>query len=149
MLRTLTGDVTSLGPCWRPSPVQELRREKDPFDHRFALDQQSLHIRGGACLRPRPKAASERGTRLAPDYFHHLTQTVFRLTNSSMPTRASSRPKPESLMPPKGRRGSDLTIPLTKTEPLSISGMKRAARSRSWVQRLAAAGNRHATVIGD
>ena len=31
-------------------------------------------------------------------------------------------------MPPKGRRGSDLTRPLTKTAPASISAASRSAR---------------------
>ena len=38
-------------------------------------------------------------------------------------------------MPPKGRRGSDLTSPFTNTEPASTSGARRSARSRLAVQR--------------
>src|SRR6202035_5796744 len=40
-------------------------------------------------------------------------------------------------MPPKGKRGSDLTAPLTKTEPASISAARSAPRAGSEVQRLA------------
>ncbi len=38
-------------------------------------------------------------------------------------------------MPPEGRRGSDLTTPLTKTEPASIRAARRSARARSRVER--------------
>ena len=39
----------------------------------------------------------------------YLTWTVLMLTSSRMPTSASARPYPDSLVPPKGSRGSDLT----------------------------------------
>jgi len=46
-----------------------------------------------------------------------LAHTVFILTNSLIPWIASSLPKPECLVPPKGNRGSDFTIPLMNTAP--------------------------------
>src|SRR5665647_572571 len=41
--------------------------------------------------------------------------TVFMLVNSRMPNSDSSRPYPLFLTPPKGSRGSEATMPLTKT----------------------------------
>src|SRR5258708_32571232 len=43
--------------------------------------------------------------------------TVLALRNSRMPAAESSRPAPERLMPPKGRRGSLATMVLRKTPP--------------------------------
>src|ERR1041384_3026100 len=38
-------------------------------------------------------------------------------------------------MPPKGRRGSDLTTPLTKTAPASTSAARRSARAGAEAER--------------
>src|SRR5206468_8574574 len=64
----------------------------------------------------------------------YAIQTDLMLTNSRMPYSESSRPYPERLMPPKGRRGSDFTTPFTNTEPASICAAMRSARPRSSVQ---------------
>ena len=48
---------------------------------------------------------------------HSSTTTVFMFTNSRIPGCASSRPNPESPMPPKGRRRSLLTASFTKQHP--------------------------------
>ncbi len=55
--------------------------------------------------------------------------------NSRIPNGPSSRPQPLRFTPPKGRRGSDATIPLTKTAPdstvrASASPRGDVARSR-------------------
>src|SRR5205823_2053408 len=65
----------------------------------------------------------------APSPIH----TVFTLTNSRRPTAESSRPCPLALMPPKGRRGSDLTIPLMKTCPACSSSVRRRTSAASRV----------------
>ena len=52
-------------------------------------------------------------------------------TNSLMPNSDSSRPKPDALTPPNGSRGSDLTMPLMKTEPASIARRQLFASARS------------------
>src|ERR1700754_205083 len=59
------------------------------------------------------------------------------LTKARMPNSPpSSRPMPLRLTPPKGIRGSDAVIALTKTMPASMSALSFSARSRSSVQTL-------------
>src|SRR6266852_8486335 len=60
-------------------------------------------------------------------------QTVFQLTNSRIPITSSSRPWPLDLMPPKGRRGSDFTMPLMNTWPACNSSVKRRTSPASRV----------------
>src|SRR6185312_13446171 len=67
------------------------------------------------------------------DLAHQAFQTVFTLQNSRMPSAASSRPKPESLMPPNGSSGYETVMPLTKTAPASNSRMNAASSSGSLV----------------
>ena len=62
------------------------------------------------------------------------TQTVLTLTNSRIPWADSSRPKPDFLMPPKGRRGSLLTRPLMKTAPASMPSIRASRSAASLVQ---------------
>src|SRR5260370_12857216 len=52
--------------------------------------------------------------------------TALVLVNSRIPSTDNSRPWPEALMPPKGRRGSLLTMPLMKTMPACNSSARRA-----------------------
>ena len=69
---------------------------------------------------------------VAHDVFRsYPIQTVFTLTNSRIPKPESSRPNPESLTPPNGSLGSDLTIPLTNTEPASTKGTPLVAAAAS------------------
>jgi hypothetical protein len=49
-----------------------------------------------------------------PGYF---TTTALTFINSLIPYEESSLPKPLSLMPPKGSRGSDFTNSFTKQQP--------------------------------
>src|SRR5438477_10493989 len=63
-------------------------------------------------------------------------QIVFAFINSRMPAAPSSRPKPECLTPPNGRRGSDATIALMKTIPVSKSEAKSFCSSGSLVHAL-------------
>src|SRR6266513_1614709 len=53
-----------------------------------------------------------------------------------MPAAPSSRPKPERFTPPNGRRGSEATIALMKTIPLSNSDAKSFCSLRSLVHAL-------------
>jgi MFS family permease len=55
---------------------------------------------------------------------HQPFQIVLRFVNSRMPAAASSRPKPECLIPPKGSSGYETVIPLTKTAPAPSAAMK-------------------------
>src|SRR6266481_2306107 len=63
-------------------------------------------------------------------------QIVFVFVNSRVPAAPSSRPKPERFTPPNGRRGSEATIALMKTIPLSKSDTKRFCSLRSLVHAL-------------
>jgi putative MFS transporter len=65
-----------------------------------------------------PSTASAAGDR------HQPFQIVLRFVNSRMPAAASSRPKPECLIPPKGSSGYETVIPLTKTAPAPSAAMK-------------------------
>merc|ERR1711871_1154192 len=51
----------------------------------------------------------------------HLIATVLILVNSLRPNSAHSRPRPDVLVPPKGKDGSERTKSLTKHIPASIS----------------------------
>src|SRR6266481_2843647 len=68
-------------------------------------------------------------------------QIVFVFVNSRVPAAPSSRPKPERFTPPNGRRGSDATIALMKTIPLSKSDVKSFCSSGLLVHALAARPN--------
>ena len=64
---------------------------------------------------------------LLPRYF---CQYAFTFTNSYRPNSESSRPKPESFTPPKGRRRSLLVWRLMNTLPASICWPSSQALSR-------------------
>ena len=51
-------------------------------------------------------------------------RTVLMFTNSRSPYALSSRPYPDALTPPNGKRGSDTTIPFTNTVPAWSSRAK-------------------------
>ena len=86
---------------------------------------------------------SVRGLFMAPPI-----QTVLMFTNSRMPKSASSRPYPECFTPPNGRRGSDATMPLMKTDPASISSMNFACSFASLVHAAEPSPNGVAFAIG-
>src|SRR5438552_6935942 len=68
-------------------------------------------------------------------------QIVFVFVNSRIPAAPSSRPKPERLTPPNGKRGSEATIALMKTIPASRSEVKSSCSSGLFVHALAARPN--------
>ena len=65
----------------------------------------------------------------------HPIRISFLLTNSSMPNRPSSRPKPERLTPPNGSSMLSAPTMLTNTMPASILSATRLACSESVVNR--------------
>src|SRR5262249_53258447 len=126
--RPLPGRVAEAGGALLVHAVEqrdrlgELRRER--LDRVVARHQVDVVLPVGRVLAGRRSSG-----RLA-----HATQTALTLTNSRMPWIESSRPKPECLTPPKGSRGSLLTIPLMKTAPAWIPDTSRSISPESRVQ---------------
>ena len=73
------------------------------------------------------------GSNHAPVPPAHPMRINFLLTNSSMPKRPSSRPKPERLIPPNGNSTPSAPTALTNTMPASIRSATRVACSGSVV----------------
>lgn len=65
-------------------------------------------------------------------YFVNAMYLVSRY--SSMPSVPPSRPKPDSLMPPNGAAGSEMTPRLIPTMPDSMASATRRARSSDCVK---------------
>src|SRR5262245_12043702 len=61
-------------------------------------------------------------------------QTVLTFAKDRIPDVQSSRPKPDALTPPNGKRESDRVMELMNTIPDSICEATRLARSRFVVQ---------------
>ena len=82
---------------------------------------------------PNPEGALGKCRRLrgSGDYFVSAMYFVSRY--SSMPSLPPSRPKPDSLTPPNGAAGSEITPRLTPTMPDWMPSATRSARSSDWV----------------
>src|SRR5947208_2834263 len=57
--------------------------------------------------------------------------TLFIFTNSRIPKRPNSLPKPDCLIPPKGNLGSERTYSFTKQQPARQSRRGTASEIRS------------------
>ncbi len=107
-------------PCWRPPWCCSPHRPTRP-----APRSPRAHSRWSrsCCWR---SLCSERGS-------YETVRMSFLLTNSSMPNRPSSRPKPERFIPPNGNSTPSAPTPLMKTIPASILSAIRLACSESVV----------------
>lgn len=67
-----------------------------------------------------PYRLSPQARRSGPHVYQSAMRMSFLLTNSSMPNRPSSRPKPERFTPPNGSSTPSIPTALTKTMPAWI-----------------------------
>ena len=106
------------------APVDGALGRRDPpvATHRWNLSR--------ASRRKSPRHAECRGA-FATGYLVSAMYFVSRY--SSMPSKPPSLPKPDSLTPPNGAAGSEMTPRLTPTMPASMPSETRRARSRSRV----------------
>jgi hypothetical protein len=79
-------------------------------------------------------AALARGQGVARAEFGYFGNAMYLVSRySSMPSKPPSRPKPDSLTPPNGAAGSEITPRFTPTIPDSIDSDTRRARSSDFV----------------
>ena len=106
------------------SATEDGRRRGLPGGDLSAAGRGQARVRPRQPVRPQPQR---------PAVGQVTVRISFLLTNSSMPKRPSSRPKPERFTPPNGSSTPSAPTPLTKTMPASIWSATRAACSGSVV----------------
>ena len=96
-----------------------------------ALTAEILPARADAKVLDTP---TERSLLRSPRPRRYLVSAMYFMSRySSMPSEPPSRPNPDSLTPPNGAAGSEITPRLMPTMPAWMPSATRSARSSDWV----------------